>query len=206
MSQLDPPTSFFGDLADTKATRNVFGGADGKYGWKPSSVMLWYDGIIDDLLANPGTSIKDTAKRLGRHPHTISLIASSDLFKARYEQRRKDYNDKLHDRLTAKLTEVAEKALDHTITALDQKRESVPLPLLHEIAKGSLDRLGYAPQSSSPIGATVINNNIVAAGTVSPEALARARSHLRDLQLKTITNPSSPPVAGPKVEGEGEEG
>jgi hypothetical protein len=193
------PNSFFSDLESTKAVPAP-SWYKGRTGY--ASPMLWYDAIIDDILGNPGTTIKDTAKRLGRNPNTIGLISSSDLFRARFEQRRKDYTDRLHDRLTAKIAQVAEKALDHTITVLDQKRESVPLPLLHEIAKGSLDRLGYAPTNSAA-PSTVINNNILNSGTVSPAALERARSHLRQLQI----NPPSPsPVAGQSAaEGEGED-
>src|SRR5215471_18897141 len=49
---------------------------------QPSVAQKWYDGIIDDILANPGTTVKDTAARLGRSPSTISAICNSDLFKS----------------------------------------------------------------------------------------------------------------------------
>ena len=137
--------------------------------------MLWYDGIIDDLLANPGTLVKDIALRLGRHEHTISTIMASDLFKSRYAQRRAQFNEMLNDRIHAKLTMVAEKALDSTISALDKKRDAIPLPILKDIAQVSLDRLGYGPKAAG----TAVQVNVNTANVVSPEALASAREKLR---------------------------
>jgi hypothetical protein len=220
MNQLIPP-AFFADMDSAPLPPNTSKRRD----WRPTNAILWYDGIIDDLLSHPGTTLKDCAARLGRHPNTISLITCSDMFRARYAQRRADFNQRLHDRLTGKLTQVAEAALDHTITVLDKKRESIPLPLLHEIAKGSLDRLGYAPQGTSP--PAMVINNVVGAATVSAAGLERARSHLRELQARPnpatrasvsqdfpreagecqpIREANPPdPVAGPESGGEGEE-
>jgi hypothetical protein len=154
--------------------------------------MLWYDSIIDDILANPGTSIKETAKRLGRHPQTISLVVGSDLFRARWAQRRAQFNDALESRLTAKLAVVAEKSLDATIQILDKKRESIPLPVLNDVVKNSLDRLGYGP--SAPQAAPAVQVN-VSSNVVSAEALARARENLKVLEAKTI-GPQVPREAG----------
>jgi hypothetical protein len=173
--------------------------------------MAWYDGIIDDLLSHPGTTIKDCALRLGRSYGTVSTIYNSDLFKARYRQRREAFEETLKDKLTDKLVKVAEAALDHTLTALEKKRDAIPLPLLNDIAKSSLDRLGYGPEpprSGSPsVNVNLTNNN--ATQTVSAEGLARARAHLKTLELKKNPAPlqSKSPVAGQESEiGEESEG
>jgi hypothetical protein len=182
------PHNFFSDVAEAKASKDP----------KISTALRWYDGIIDDILANPGTTVKDTAARLGRNPSTISAITSSDLFKARWEQRRASFNMALDLHLSAKLAAVAEKALDHTIEALDKKRDSIPLPILKDLALGSLDRLGYGPTREAPPAVQVNVNNGV---TASAEALDRARNKMRELELR-----ASPPVAGPEVEtGEGDQ-
>jgi hypothetical protein len=183
------PSDFFSDVADARAVPNVTGGP------RPSVAMKWYDGIIDDILANPGTTVKDTAARLGRHPGTISAICSSDLFKARWEQRRAQFSMALDLHLSQKLAQVAEKALDHTIEALDKKRDSIPLPILKDLALGSLDRLGYGPSREAAAPVNVQINNGTAA---SPEALARAREKMRELELRP-----SPSAAGQEVEREG---
>jgi len=125
---------------------------------QPSVAQRWYDGIIDDILANPGTSIKDTAARLGRHPNTISAICNSDLFKSRWEQRRAQFSMALDLHLSNKLARVAEKALDHTLAALDRTQDKTPLPILKDLAMQSLDRLGYGPsRSESPSAQVNVN-------------------------------------------------
>ena len=170
------PKDFFADVKEAKADNDI----------KPSA-LRWYDGIIDDILANPGTTVKDTAARLGRSPSTISAITSSDLFRARWEQRRAQFSMALDLHLSQKLASVAEKALDHTIEQLDKKRDTIPLPILKDLALGSLDRLGYGPKPA-PAAAVQVNVN---AGAASPEALERARERMRALELR-----SSPLVAG----------
>ena len=184
------PASFFADVAAVSpAAPPGVRSSEGLTGWKPTKSMLWYDSIIDDILANPGTSIKETAKRLGRHPQTISLVVGSDLFRARWAQRRAQFNDALESRLTAKLAVVAEKSLDATIQILDKKRESIPLPVLNDVVKNSLDRLGYGP--SAPQAAPAVQVN-VSSNVVSAEALARARENLKVLEAKTINPKDSP--------------
>lgn len=153
----------------------------------PTKAMMWYDAIVDDMLANPGTSQKETAARLGRSPVTINYIVNSDLFKARYAQRKDQFNDELDARLTGKLAQVAEKALDFTLEALDKKRDNVPLPLLHEISDKALSRLGYGPKGSAAVAPTVVVQNNVSASAgvqvpVSREALASARENLRTIE------------------------
>jgi len=176
------PADFFEEVKDAKPSSDP----------KISTALRWYDGIIDDILANPGTTVKDTAARLGRHPGTISAITSSDLFRARWEQRRAQFSMALDLHLSKKLATVAEKALDHTISALDKKQDSIPLPILKDLALGSLDRLGYGPSLRESPSVNVSINNV---GAASPEALARAREKMRELELQ-----SSPPVAGRVVE------
>jgi hypothetical protein len=191
------PADFFSGLEDTEPTRNVSGHV------KPSVALRWYDGIIDDILANPGTTIKDTATRLGRHPGTISAICNSDLFKARWEQRRAQFSMALDLHLSQKLAQVAEKALDHTITTLDKKQDSIPLPILKDLALGSLDRLGYSP-AKEPSAALNVNINNV--GAASAEALARAREKMKTIdQGRTADREAQPSVAGQGVGPEGED-
>jgi hypothetical protein len=183
---MEIPADFFDGLKDAKPVDNVSGHL------KPSAALKWYDGIIDDILANPGTTIKDTAARLGRSPSTISAIMNSDLFKSRWDQRRTQFSMALDIHLSEKLAQVAEKALQHTITALDKKQDTIPLPILKDLALGTLDRLGYGPSRSESPAVSVNINNV---GAASSEALARAREKMKSLELR-----ASPPVAGPEVE------
>lgn len=172
------------DLDDTVPVRHTFGNED-KPGWTPAGAMKWYDDIIDDLLANPGSSMTDCALRLGRSPSTVHTICASDLFKARWSQRRQQYEELLNHKMVAKLTKVADLALDSTIEALEKKRDTIPLPILTELSKTALDRLGYSPEANKA-PALVVNNNVVSA-----EALAAAREKLK------IVEGSARAVAGP---------
>lgn len=170
---IDIPERFFMDLDDTPPVRSTFGN-EGKHGWTPAGAMKWYDDIIDDLLANPGSSMTDCAHRLGRSPSTVQTICASDLFKARWSQRRTQYEELLNQKLVAKLTKTADLALDLTIEVMQKKRDAVPLPTLVEITKSSLDRLGYSPKGDSPQVNVYNTNNVVSA-----EALAAAREKLK---------------------------
>lgn len=184
------PPDFFEGIKDTPASDSP----------RIATALRWYDGIIDDILANPGTTVKDTAARLGRSPSTISAICGSDLFKSRWEQRRAQFNLALDLHLSQKLAQVAEKALDHTITQLDTKRDSIPLPMLKDLAMESLDRLGYSPSRSErpEVSVNIVNNP----GAASAEALAAAREKMRILEHQPQGSPS--PAAGPEDGEEGE--
>lgn len=185
------PQSFFEETKDTSPPKTTI--TSDLYVQKrpesfiPRKAMMWYDSIVDDMLANPGTTLKATAGRLGRTPASIGYIVNSDLFKARYAQRRDRFNDELDSRLTGKLAQVAEKALDFTLEALDKKRDNVPLPLLHEISDKALSRLGYGPKGGAAVAPTVVVQNNVSASAgvqvpVSREALASARENLRTIE------------------------
>jgi hypothetical protein len=162
------------------------------------SALVWYDSIIDDILTNPGTTMKQTAARLGRAATTICSVVSSDLFKARWAQRREQFSAALDARLTQKLAQVAEKGLDAQIEILEKKKDSIPLPILNETVKNSLDRLGYGPAPAQPAPVQVNVNN---ANVVSPSALARARENLRTLEGAVL----NPREAGVPSSGESRE-
>jgi hypothetical protein len=187
------PASFWMDAAELPHTRRGTPRTTGTGQWKPISSLVWYDSIIDDILANPGTRLKDTAARLGRAATTISSVVSSDLFKARWVQRREQFNQALDERLTRKLAAVAEKGLDAQIEILEKKRDTIPLPVLNETVKNSLDRLGYGPSPTAP-PPVVVNNNVVSA-----EALAKARENLKTIEGKAID--PNPREAGVRQSG-----
>lgn len=159
-----------------------------------TKAMLWHDAIIDDMFANPGTTIKATAERLGRSPVTVGYVVGSDLFKARYAQRRDQFNEDLDHRLIGKLSQVAELSLDLTLEQLQKKRTAVPLPLLHDITTKSLDKLGYGPKPASGPSVVVNNNNggqQLVAAPVSALALEEARASLRQVESGRLAAPAA---------------
>lgn len=166
---------------------------DGRTSHIPSKAMPWYEAVIDDMLSHPGTSIKDTAARLGRNPVTVGYVMKSDLFKTLYAQRREQYNDELDQRLVGKLAKVAELSLDLTLEQLEKKRTAIPLPLLHDISSKSLERLGYGvkPAPGPAVQVNVQQNGI--SPPVSAEALQSARQTLRTIE----TSRSDPRLPSP---------
>lgn len=181
--------------------------------------MALYDVIIDDILTHPDTSLADTARRLGRSASTISLVARSDFFRARWHQRREKFNEDLSFRLQSKMAAVAEKSLDTTLAVLEKKGDNIPLPVLTELNNTILDRLGYGirPVGASPTLAVQINNSQNGSAPTqpaqaSPEGLANARNYLRMLEEANASSGPSPGAAaalsrdgdcaGPVVEGE----
>lgn len=183
----------------------------------PLRALMLYDAIIDDILSNPGGTLVDTAKRLKKASGTISLVVRSDFFKARWLQRRDQFNAEMHARLTRKMASVAEQSLDLTARVLKQKGESIPLPQLDAINKNILDRLGYAPQPSGGVNVNVNAASVAQAtapsSSVSAAALASARENLRKLEaMNAASRPGPGPSqasrdasaggSGPVVEGE----
>ena len=181
----DIPDSFFREIDEKavvhKLAHPVTGGV-----WQPQKAQYWYDSIIDWMFANPGGTIKQCAADLGRNPVTIGLIVRSDIFKSRYAARRARFSEELDHRLVGKLAKVAELGLDLTIEVMEKKRDSVPLPLLNDITKSAMDRLGYGP-SPAQSASVVVHNNVSAQvanvpDTVSVGALEKARGYLALLQ------------------------
>lgn len=179
--------------------------------------MALYDVIIDDILTHPDTSLADTARRLGRSASTISLVARSDFFRARWHQRREKFNEDLSFRLQTKMAAVAEKSLDTTLAVLKKKGDNIPLPVLTELNSSILDRLGYGVRpSASPTLAVQINNSqngsAPTPAQATPDGLAKARDYLRMLEEANASSGPSPGAAaslsrdgdsaGPVVEGE----
>lgn len=143
----------------------------------------WYAAIADWMLDNPGGSMADCARSIGRGVSTVSMIASTDLFKAHLALRRKDHEARRDSATIEKLNKVASRSLDLVYDVLEKKRDQIPITQLAQIAEGALDRLGYGVKAA---GITV-NNNIVQANVrlaVSSEELENARSAYRAIQEK----------------------
>lgn len=181
---------------------------EGRWRW-------WYSSISDWMIRNPGKDLKDCAKELDKHESTISLIVTTDLFKAYHEQRLKEWRERHDFALRDKLTRVAEASLDLMIDKMDKKRDQVPISTLNEITTSALDRLGYAPQKVGvTINAPTQNNTFNA--PVSTSVLVEAREALRIVEEKKrggsmmIDHIPAPPVqdfleAGPQTDVEDED-
>lgn len=162
--------------------------------WHPQKFRYWYDNIIDLLLVDPSLSQKDIAHRLGRHAASIGLIMNSDLFRARYEQRRGAHSDQLKEKINGKLTDVAITALGLVKEQLDLKRTTIPLPELADVADQALSRLGYGAKDATSAPGSLTVNVGHTISTISREDLEASRKKIEDRQ-RAIIDVSSNPVS-----------
>lgn len=174
--------------------------------------LVLYDAIIDYMFAHPDCNIRDVAEALQRKPSTVSLVVRSDLFRARWAQRREKFVEDLNFRLASKMTGVLEQSLQRTKEALET-RPNIPLPVLDQVNKTLLDRLGYEPSPRGAPQVVVQNHNAPvaqAAAAASPDAVKRAREYLAILEAQNAASGARPgnaatpfgDSAGPVVEGE----
>lgn len=162
-------------------------GVDEASAWQPQKFRYWYDGIIDELLANPQQTQKEIAAKLGKSPVTIGMIMNSDLFRMRYEQRRGEQSKKLTDAINGKLASVALKALDLTEQKLELQQTAPPLDTLVDVADKALQRLGYGVKSPASPAVSVSVNQIL---PVSAEDLRASRAKLIDAQTHSQEAPA----------------
>ena len=80
-----------------------------------------YMSIADLMLASPGISQGDIALALGYTQSWISLLINTDMFQAYFATRRAEFNAKLNERISGKLSEATELALDSLIDGIKTK-------------------------------------------------------------------------------------
>lgn len=182
-------------------------------------LRYWHEAIIDDMLINPFSTIKERAARLGYTEGWLSLVTNSDMFKAAFAARRQQFNEQIAQSASQKLARVADAGLDAMLSILEKKRDSLPFDKVAEATTSVLDRLGFSPPAKGGGAAPTVQVNVGAgAGAqvqVSPEQLAEARARLRQVETHTaeatppalegpfrvLNEPSTTP-SGPLIEGE----
>lgn len=141
--------------------------------------MLWYDDIIDYMLLHPGASIKDCATALKRTPGHVATIANSDMFRARFEERRKERVKVLAEETNTKLTMVVNKGLDVLLDKLERKADAIPIGEIADLTDKGLERLGYGVR---PQGTIPGQPQMVVQLQVSQTVLLEARANLRRIE------------------------
>lgn len=158
----------------------------------------WHEAIIDDMLMFPRCTTKERAARLKYHENYLSLVMNTDMFKALYEQRRAEFNQRLADNIQRKAGEAVDKALDIVITTLETKRDKIPFAELTEFTDRTLERLGYGVRGGAQLNLQI--NNTPVQPSITKEQLAEARKDLRAvedqrqrvIEAKPIEPPSEP--------------
>jgi len=154
------------------------------------------------MIRNPGKPLRECALELGKAENTIYYITGTDLFKDYYAQRRAEWVREHDQVIRSKLTGLAELSLDATIEKLTLQRDKTALPLLTDLLKTSLDRLGFAPQVGPQvqINQTIGDNRtqVQLPGSVTAADLEEARMALRASQARFVE--VLPPAQAPALE------
>lgn len=143
----------------------------------------WYPSIADWQLENPGGSLTDCAKSLGKHVNTIAFITNTDMYREYFAQRRAEWS-RLHDfAIITKTTRVAEMALDVMLEKMEKQSDKIPMQVVTDVATSALDRLGYAPKPPASVEVNVnTDNRKVVMVPISAGALEEARDAIREAE------------------------
>lgn len=149
----------------------------------------WYDSIIEWLLANPQASVADCARALGRTPQTLYLVTNSDIFRTRYEQRRKEHFSTLSDSILLRTTRVAAKSLEILEERMETMPEKITTKQILDVTNSTLSALGYGDKG--PTTQVNVNSQPQVQVTVSPDVLLEARERMRVAQQQNAAaNPT----------------
>jgi hypothetical protein len=162
--------------------------------YTPGKLMWWHDAIIDEMLVNPHFTKKDIAAKLNCTPVFIYMITNSDLFAARWEQRRAEYSEGLNNAVLGKLTKVASKTLDRILDNIEDVGKQIPLNQLESLADKTLGRLGYGPKrepSPPPTQVHVSGASVQVVVPVTREELDAARRLIHDQEKALASQPRS---------------
>lgn len=172
----------------------------------------WYAAIADYMLAYPSATNAEIATALNRAANTISLIRNTDLFRAYFAARRKEWEERHDFGIRKKLHAAADLGLDILLETMTNKRSSIPISQTTTIVTSALDRLGYAPQSgpSTQINVQANDQSRVVVAPVTVDRLEEARSVLRAAQQNRALAPqpflAPPPLESiPTIENEAED-
>lgn len=163
----------------------------GQRGTRTRKYAYWYDSIIEWMLANPRGSLKDCAAALGRAPQTLYIVTNSDVFKLRYEQRRREHFESLSQGILLRTARVAEKSLEILEDRLENSPEKLSTKQILDTANSTLERLGYGTPAAPQTTVNVHAQPQVSV-TVSPDILSDAREKMR--QVQAINAAESPKV------------
>lgn len=163
----------------------------------------WHETLADYILAHPTATHEELALFVGRTPATISLIVNTDAFKAYFRKRRQQHSEALDAEVRGKLYKIANTSLDHMLSAIDKKRDTIPLEMLHRTVDTTLKSLGYG--APSPQGTTSVTVAPTVNVAVSVEDLEAARAALRQSQQTIDVTPSQVVEHEPRAEGAAEQ-
>ena len=155
-----------------------------------------YDAVIDLMLLEPGISLSEIARRLGKSPAWMTWLTKSDAFRDMYEERRRLKNQQVHEELHLALTKVARQGLDILSTRMEKNPNAVGIQQALDVADKALERLGYGVK----LPGTLIDARSQMQVVLSEADFAKAQAVVRGLEAENAAKPgASPPVLASPV-------
>lgn len=149
----------------------------------------WHDAIIDYMLTHPGAPLKELALEFKRSISHISIIINTDMFKARFEQRRQSLNQALGQSVQQKMLGALDLALEVVTEQMKTKRTQLPFKDVAAFTNSTLERLGYGSKATAP---SVVVNNGPQQVTITSSDLEEARQLLRRSEAAKLVEHSIP--------------
>lgn len=158
----------------------------------------WYDAIIDYRLANPTATNGETARHFNVSESYFSIIVNSDMFKAKWEQRRKEHSDRIGTAVGLKMLGTLDLALDVVHEQLENKRGAIPFKDTTAFVSDTLEKLGYGAPKAPGVQVNNFGNTqavqITQADLNEARQLLRKSEQARVIDAVPVTPTSSPPV------------
>lgn len=149
----------------------------------------WHSAIIDWMLENPDLQLGDCADYFRKSRGWISVVIHSAAFVDLLEQRKLMHSHMVSMTITEKLEGIAHQSAESLEKAMKQQEDAelMSVGCARDTLEMSLKALGYTARSP---GAININapGGTVQFGTATPEALARARENMKNVQYATQGN------------------
>lgn len=138
--------------------------------------------VMDWMLEHPDATQSEAAAALGYSQTWMSLLMSSDLFKAEFARRRAALEEYVSAQIGARLSNVAQKGLSVMERGLDPDPATGALPapkVVKEYTDTALRALGYMDGGRGAVGTTINGPVTIDARRVDAGALQEARKLLR---------------------------
>lgn len=122
---------------------NGYRDADGRYQLS-DGLQPWHRRIVDHMLLNPNSKIKDVAEAFEVTPQWMGQVLKTDAFREYYTMRMEEHQGFMHAQVVSKVQGVAIKSLDELGEKLDKSELS--FTQLRDTADMALKSLGFGSQ------------------------------------------------------------
>ncbi len=141
-----------------------------------------HEAIMDWLLANPHEkNLAVLCDQLNVSRSWLSTVMNTNAFKAKFEERRREYNRMVGQDVISKQLKVLDRALDHTLDYLEQdpEEQAIDPEFAFNIADKMSKNLGFSPSRGGAPMIEETRERVVEEHDVHAGTLRVARERMR---------------------------